>query len=155
MSRKARKRKRHPQQPAPPPIPIPEPDEEGPIIFESAIGDLVLHTDTPPYMRFLIFRSDYDEVEAEFDARRKAGEEIDFQEEWRAKARFAELNLALSDEGFYADLYLDRSIVQEDEVEDIIAGVCDLLEQIELGPDGGDLGVYWMDEIANYSFSPD
>lgn len=134
---------------------MPEPEEEGPIIFESSIGDLVLHTDMPPYMRFLIFRPDYDDVVTEYDARGKAGEEIDFQEEWQAKARFAELNLALSDEGFYADLYLDRSIVQEDEVENIIAGICNLLEQIELGPHGGDLGVYWMDEIANYSFSPD
>jgi hypothetical protein len=33
------------------------------------------------------------------------------------------------------------------------AGVCDILEQIDIGPDGGNLDVFWMEEIANYSFT--
>jgi hypothetical protein len=126
----------------------------GSIHIESDIGTFVLHADDPPYSKYLIFRPDHAEVAAQFDARRRAGEDIDFEEERRRTFRFAELGLALDDYGFFADLYLDRSIVREDEVDDIVAGVCALLEQIDVGPDGGDLGVYWMEEITNYSFMP-
>lgn len=154
MSRRPRKRKaRRPTQPL---SPLPGVYRRGEAIYvNSPVGTFVLHTDTPQYSKYLLFRPDHAETVAEFDARRAAGEQVDFQEEWRRTARFAELNLATDETGFLAELCLDRDIVHEDEVEDMIEGVCSILEQIDIGPDGGDLSVYWMEEIANYSFTPD
>ncbi|MDY7078344.1 MAG: hypothetical protein SXV54_15615 [Chloroflexota bacterium] len=142
MKPKPRKRKRRARRPARRPTQpsslSPWLRQEGETVYvESSVGTFVLHTDVPQYSKYLLFRPDHAETVTEFKARREAGEQIDFQEEWRRTARFAELNLATDEDGFLAELYLDRDNVHEDEVEEIVAGVCDILVRIDVGPNGG------------------
>lgn len=155
MSRKTRQRKQATQHPSPPRSRVPWLEEPAEVIHvETDIGIFVLHTDTPQYSEYIVFRPDHEETAAAVEARKEAGEEISFEEEWRLVARFAELKLAVDDDCFLAELYLDRNSVREEEVQDIIDGTRALLEEIDVGPDGGDFTAYWMEEIVSYSFSP-
>ncbi len=126
------------------------------IAFDTSIGTFVYHTDDPPHSQYYLFRPDHHQTLEDITRRQRAGEELDYEEVWRRIARFGVLMLAVyPDGGFTADLYLDRDIVEEDEVETIVQGTCEFLEQIPLGTDGGSLSVFWMEEIAEYSFNPD
>lgn len=122
------------------------------IAFKTSIGQFVYYPDAPPYAQYYIFRPDHDQALEEIVERERAGEELDFEALWRHIGRFGVLMLAVDEEGFTADLYLDRSLVDEEEVEALVQGTSELLGQIPLGPDGGSLSVYWMEEIAEYSF---
>lgn len=123
-----------------------------PVALETPIGSFVTHEGHPPFVRYYIFRPDYDQAAEEFLEKQRAGDQVDYEEAWRRLRRFGELMLAIDDYGFTADLYLDRKVVGKDEVETMIEGACELLKQIPPGPEGGVLTVHWMEELASYSF---
>jgi hypothetical protein len=155
MSRRTKKRrlprKRRARSTPRPRSPEHRPESEA-IVFETSIGSFVCHKDDTPYVPYRIFRPDHDQVLEEIMERKRAGEEINYEEWWRRITRFGVLMLAVDEDGFSADLYLDRKLVKEEEVETLIQGTFELLDQIPLGPDGGSFSVYWMEEIADYSF---
>ena len=129
----------------------PRPESET-LAFETSIGSFVRSEDETPYVPYRIFRPDHDQVLEEIMERKRAGEEINYEEWWRRITRFGVLMLAVDEDGFSANLYLDRKLVKEEEVETLIQGTFELLNQIPLGPEGGAFSAYWMEEIADYSF---
>jgi len=84
--------------------------------------------------------------------RAHAEEEIDWEEATRRLHRFGMLMLAADEHGFDAYLFLDRTLVEEAELETLIQGTCDFLNTIALGSEGGSLIVQWIEYIAEYSF---
>ena len=155
MSRKSKKRRPTRKRgarstPRPRPTePRPEPET---IAFETSIGSFVRCKDETPYIPYRIFRPDHDQVIEEIMERKQAGEEVNYEEVWQRITRFGVLMLAADEYGVTAELYLDRKLVKEEEVETLTQGTFELLDQIPLGPDGGSFSVYWMEEITDYSF---
>ena len=155
MSRRTKKRRptrKRRARSTPPPRPTESRPESEAIVFETSIGSFVCHEDDPPYVEYRIFRPDHDQVLEEIMERKRAGEELDYEEVWQRIVRFGVLMLAADEYGVTAELYLDRKLVKEEEVETLTQGTFELLDQIPLGPDGGSFSVYWMEEIADYSF---
>jgi hypothetical protein len=134
------------------PRPIEHHPESEAIVFETSIGSFVRHEGETPYVQYRVFRPDHDQVIEEITERKRAGEKLTYEESWQRITRFGVLMLAADEYGVTAELYLDRKLVKEDEVETLSQGTFELLDQIPLGPDGGSFSVYWMEEIADYSF---
>jgi hypothetical protein len=136
--------------------PRPRPTESRPeseaVVFETSIGSFVCYEDDTPYVQYHIFRPDHDQVLEEITERKRAGEKLTYEESWQRITRFGVLMVAADEYGVTAELYLDRKLVKEEEVETLTQGTFELLDQIPLGPDGGSFSVYWMDEITDYSF---
>lgn len=129
-----------------------EPEEGEALVLETPIGDFVSYPDDAPYIQFLLFRPDHEQEVAEVEARRAAGERVDPAEAFRRTRNYGTLMVSVDERGFVADLYLDREIVDSAEVETLVDGVADFMEKLPLGPEGGSLGVHWVEEIAYYSF---
>jgi hypothetical protein len=125
-----------------------------PVAYRTSIGDFVRHEGEAHYARYRLFRPDHGQVLAELRALEEAGEEIDYSAWWPRITRIGELMLAVDEDGFTADLYLDRELVQEEEVEALIDGTLAFLEDVPMGASGGAFGVCWMQEIADYSVNP-
>ncbi len=126
--------------------------DEEPISFATSIGDFVGYPGEP-YLEFLLFRPGHEETMRELRARKEAGETFEAGEYWQRVRNYGVLMLALHKEGFTAELYLDRSLVDPNEVDEIVDVTGTLLEQIALGTEGGCLTVAWTEEIATYDFS--
>jgi hypothetical protein len=145
-----------PKKPKKPPRPQPQQDksweEDEGLVLETPIGDFVSYPSDAPYIRFLLFRPGQEQVLAEFEARREAGERVDPEEVYRRARSYGTLMLAVDEQGFAGELYLDREIVDAGEVDTLVDGVCDFLEGMPVGPEGGVLSVCWTEEIADYSF---
>jgi hypothetical protein len=122
------------------------------VVFETSIGSFVCQEGETPYVQYRIFRPDHDQVLEEITERKQAGEKLTYEESWLRITRFGVLMLAADEYGVSAELYLDRKLVKEEEVETLVQGTFELLDQIPLGPDGGAFSVYWMEEITDYSF---
>ena len=155
MSRRSKKRgptRKRRARSTPRPRPIEPRLEPEAISFKTSIGSFVCHEDDTPYVQYRIFRPDHDQVLEEITERKQAGEKLTYEESWQRIARFGVLMLAVDEYGVTAELYLDRKMVKEEEVETLIQGTFELLDQIPLGPDGRSFSVYWMEEITDHSF---
>lgn len=141
MSRRARRKPRRPRKPI-----TPQSSR-----LRTSIGDFVRYEGRPPYVEYYLFRSDHDQLWMQIVEKGRAGEEVDWEEAWRLR-RFGLLMLAIAEYGFEARLFLDRTMVEEVELETIIQETHALLSQIPTGPDGGVLSVYWMEDIGDYRF---
>jgi hypothetical protein len=131
----------------------PQPDTEPePVQFQTPIGSFVCYDASLPFVKYYLFRPDYHQRQEQVDARERAGEQVSWEERRRLR-RYGELLLAVDKNGFAADLFLDRELVDDAEVETLIQGVCDVLNTIKLGSDGGAFSVYWMADIAVYNFT--
>lgn len=151
----SRKRKKGQRPRRPPPKPRPRPPDERPepeaIAIETSIGRFVYHEGEPPSVQYYLFRPGGQQALAEITEAVRAGKEVS-AEDWRRIQRIAVLMLAADRYGFSADLYLDRQQVEEDQVETLIGGTSEFLSLIPSGPEGGSLGVFWMEEIGVYGF---
>jgi hypothetical protein len=155
MSRRSKKRRptrKRKARSTPRPRPTESRPESEAVVFETSIGSFVCYEDNTPYVQYNIFRPDHDQVLEEITERKRAGEKLTYEESWQRITRFGVLMVAADEYGVTAELYLDRKLVKEEEVETLTQGTFELLDQIPLGPDGGSFSVYWMDEIADYSF---
>ncbi|MBN1579456.1 MAG: hypothetical protein JXA89_02045 [Anaerolineae bacterium] len=143
--------RKKPKDPRQQPAFVPEPRRD-PIVLETEIAEFVLHPDDQPALKYRLFYPDGDRSFAPKSG--GDGPEIDQREQQRRRRRFGELWLAYEESGFTADLYLDRDLVSEDKVGRLCEGVYDFLNRLSIGPEGGSLAVYWMQEIALYDFPP-
>jgi hypothetical protein len=151
MSRKAKRRRksrrgRNPTVPQPS-APRPENEESR---FQTPIGDFVRHESRPPYVEYYLFRPDHDDLLRRIIEKTRAGEELDWEEARHLK-RFGLLMLASDYKGFNARLFLDRTLVDESELETLIEETYKLLGQIPSGSEGGVLSVHWMESIGDHS----
>lgn len=118
--------------------------------LQTPIGDFVRHEGRPPYVEYYLFRPNRDPLWAKLIKKRRAGEELNW-EEIRPLRRFGLLMLAIDEKGFNARLFLDRTMVDESELETLTEETYNLLDQIPSGPEGGVLSVHWMEDIGDYS----
>ena len=151
MSRKARRRRksRRGRKPTVPQPSAPRPEDEVSRL-QTPIGNFVRHESRPPYVEYYLFRPDHDDLLRRIIEKKRAGEELDWEETRRLK-RFGLLMLAIDDKGFNARLFLDRTLVDESELETLAAETYNLLDQIPSGSEGGVLSVHWMENIGDYS----
>jgi hypothetical protein len=125
---------------------------ERPVVYATDVVDFVFYRDVPPFVQFYLFRPEQEAL-AELEAAVAAGIEPD-EAAWEGSWRIGVLMLALDQEGFTAELYLEKGRVAEDEVEGLVDAVDEMLDEFPSGLDGGVLAVYWMEEIATYDFGP-
>ena len=150
MRRKSKRKSRRRRKPVTPQPPDSQPEQKV-SRFQTPIGDFVRYEDKPPYAEYYLFRSDHDQILMQYVKRAYAEEEIDWEEAVRRLDRFGLLMLAPDERGFNAHLFLDWTLVEETEVETLIQGTLDLLNQILPHSESGSLAVHWMGDIGYYS----
>jgi hypothetical protein len=125
-------------------------EEEG-VAIATSVGRFVYYPDEAPFAQFYLFRPYQERFLLELAEKLEAGEEIDatMLEPLEAAAM---LMLSITPAGFYGHLFLKRKTVGEDEVEAMVDGTSELLDQLQVGLEGGTLSVYWVEEIALYEF---
>ena len=129
-------------------------EEEEPSVFHTDVVDFVFYADMPPYAQFYLFRPEQQDALDRLEAMLDAGAGPD-ELPWETVERIGVLMLSVGDEGFSADLYLVKGQVAEDEVEGLVDAVDEMVAELSVGPGGGLLAVYWMEEIAVYDLGPE
>jgi hypothetical protein len=129
----------------PPPI---LPDELREIVTDA--GTFVFDDTLSPSISYFLFRPNHDEVSDNFEQCMLAGEPLDY-ETLEALHYIAELRLSDGWQTLMADLFIDRDLVADEEVQNIVESALVLLDDIEPGPEGTALTVYWMQEIGVYT----
>jgi hypothetical protein len=129
-----------------------EEEEEG-VALDTSIGKFVFYPDEPPFAQFYFFRPEQEQVLIELAEKLQAGEQVD-ETMLESLEAAAMLMLAAAPSGFNGHLLLKQNTVGEDEVETMVDGTSELLAQLPIGPGGGTLTVYWVEEIAIYEFEP-
>jgi hypothetical protein len=127
-------------------------EEEEASVFHTDAVDFVFYTGTPPYLQFYLFRPDQHEAVDRLEAMLEAGATGD-DIPWETIERIGILMFSADEEGFSANLYLVKGQVAEDEVDTLVDAVDEMLGELPLGPEGGVLVVYWMEEIAVYDLA--
>jgi hypothetical protein len=120
-------------------------------VFTTDACELVSYMDEAPFEYLTVFRPGAVEILMEMDEALARGEEPEPELEERLE-QCGTLMLSVDDLSMIAELYLDGDLVDDDEVDALVAGVSQFLDQFELGPDGGLLNVYWMEPIVTYAF---
>jgi hypothetical protein len=124
-------------------------EEAKPRVFRTDVVDFVFYSEMPPYVQFYLFRPDHHKAVDRLEDMLDAGVGSD-ELPWETVERIGVLMLSAEGEGFVADLYLVKGQVVEDEVEGLVDAVDEMLAELPLGPEGGLLSVYWMEEVAVY-----
>ena len=154
MSAKRRKPSKPPKRkpPSRPPAEMLDEHPETEVgVFQTDACELVSYMGEAPFEYLTVFRPGAMEVMMELDEVYARGQEPDPELEERLE-QCGTLMLSLDDRSLIAELYLDGDLVDDDEVEALVLGVSQFLDQFELGPDGGLLNVYWMEPIVTYTF---
>ncbi len=115
--------------------------DAGTFIFDDALS---------PSISYFLFRPDHDAVSETFEQCVLSGEPLDMAT-IEALHYIAELRLSDGWETLMADLFIDRDLVDDGEVQGIVESALVLLDDIEPGPEGTTLTVYWMQEIGVYA----
>lgn len=113
-------------------------------------GTFVFDDTLSPSISYFLFRPDHDEVSEAFEQNILAGEPLDV-DTMQALHYIAELRLSDGWQTLMADLYIDRDLVDDYEVHEIVESALVLLDDIEPGPEGTSLTVYWVQEIGVFS----
>jgi hypothetical protein len=119
--------------------------------FTTDACELVAYMGEEPYEYITVFRPGAIEILKEIDQLLARGEEPDPELEERLE-QCGTLMLSVDESSIVAELYLDADLVDEDEVDALVAGVSEFLDRFPLGPDGGLFNVYWMEPIVTYAF---
>lgn len=124
------------------------PEEMREIVTDA--GTFVFDDTLSPSLTYFLFRHDHQEVSETIEQCMLVGEPLD-AETMEALQYIAELRLSDGWDMLMADLFIDRDLVDDEEVHGIVEGALVLLDDIESGPEGTTLTVYWMQEIGVYS----
>ena len=165
-----RRKRRHGAKTAPP-TPKPNhrrsgaPQQSGQSILPEEMREIVTDNGTfvfddtlSPSISYFLFRPNHDEVSEAFEQSMLAGEPIDYGA-LEDLHYIAELRLSDGWKTLMADLFVDRDLVEDEEIQGIVESALVLLDDIEPGPDGTTLTVFWMQEIgvylpANFEYNP-
>jgi hypothetical protein len=113
------------------------------------VGTFVFDDALSPSISYFLFRPNHDEISEVFEQSLLAGEPIDYVA-LDDLHYIAELRLSDGWKTLMADLFIDRDLVEDSEVQDIVESTLVLLDDIEPGPEGTTLTVFWMQEIGVY-----
>ncbi len=113
-------------------------------------GTFIFDETLSPSISYFLFRPDHKEISETFEQNVLQGEPLG-PEMMEALHYIAELRLSDGWDTLMADLFIDRDLVDDEEVQGIVEGALVLLDDIEPGPEGTTLTVYWMQEIGVYS----
>jgi hypothetical protein len=132
------------------------PEEMREIVTDA--GTFVFDDTLSPSISYFLFRPNHDEMSEAFEQSMLAGEPIDVGA-LEDLHYIAELKLSDGWKTLMADLFIDRDLVDDEEVQDIVESALVLLDDIEPGPEGTTLTVFWMQEIgvylpANFEYNP-
>jgi hypothetical protein len=120
-------------------------------VYTTEKVDFVVYTQAPPYVRFYLFRSEGGTGLDVAAHNGHSGEDVDS----RGDERIGILMLSAGMEGFEGDLYLDRKLVAEEEIEDLVDATAELLAELDDLEVGGLLAVHWMEEIGVWDLPAD
>lgn len=123
------------------------PDEMREVVTDA--GTFIFDDMLSPSISYFLFRPGHEEFSEVLEQNMLAGDPLNY-ESLAALHYIAELRLSDGWETLVADLYIDRDLVEDDEVQDIVESAMVLLDEIEPGPEGTTLTVFWMQEIGAY-----
>jgi hypothetical protein len=120
-------------------------------VYTTAQVDFVVYSHTPPYAKFYLFRP---EGGVGLGTAAHNGHPAE-DDDALADERIGILMLSSGGEGFEGDLYLDRKLVAEEEVEELVEATAELLTLLDDTEEGGLLAVHWMEEIGLWDLPED